>query len=309
MVGCGIPVGLSIFESFFVLSPAVLLILGAFAFAAVAHFLMTNTWCKDCKSSFCYGNKSLSVCFGVGKISISFFTPIGGAVTIALGLLQALNLAVALVLGTVSAAIFIYFWFFMDQGKNDTNKENSNDARKDDSELSERKWLKFMTVMYPIACVLLLLSALAGTLPFTTALISCIPFGVIGLFTGICFWRSKYHKPNGELLINENRDIDNIGQNNLDKLVEQATPGEIYNNALSVPIPQNQFNGMNLQHYPNDNNDNDDNILPTREELEAEIAKKRKQKDTLNGNELKNEGNGDVNLSPQQFYNINEIDY
>ena len=73
MVGCGIPVALSIFESFFMLSPAVLLILGAFTFVALAHFLMVNTWSGDCKGSFCCYNNELSEWFFSGKVSILLF--------------------------------------------------------------------------------------------------------------------------------------------------------------------------------------------------------------------------------------------
>ena len=260
MVGCGIPVALSIFESFFMLSPAVLLILGAFTFVALAHFLMVNTWSSDCKGSFCYYNNKLNEWFFSGKVSILVFVPIGGLFTIALGLFQVLNPAVAIVFGVMSLAIFFRVALKCWSGStNDKNRENSNDARKYDFDLSERIWLKFMTIMCPIACILLLFSALAGILSFVTAGVCCIPFGVIGLFTGICFLLSKYlegkykKELNGEEndLLRKSKEENNPTRNQsylIDENLSSAKHEPSINN-YNAPIPVGNVGGLSNS-YP-----------------------------------------------------------
>ena len=314
MVGCGIPIALSIFESFFMLSPAVLLILGAFTFVALAHFLMVNTWSGDCKGSFCYYNNKLNEWFFIGKVSILVFVPIGGLFTIALGLFQVLNPAVAIVFGVMSLAIFfrvaLKCWSWI---TNDKNRENSNDARKYDFDLSERIWLKFITITFPIACALLLLSALAGILSFATAGVCCIPFGGIGLFTGICFLWSKYHKPNKRSFLNENHDMSNdmnVRKNDLDLLIDQGVPLDIYdNNNIPFTFAFQHQNDMNSQTHTNSNidlNKGSKPELPTLEEIEE--AKKNELKDKgFNGDFVFSSEPGDTLQKPKEYYNINEI--
>ena len=267
--------------------PAVLLILGAFTFVALAHFLMVNTWSGDCKGSFCCYNNELSEWFFSGKVSILVFVPIGGLFTIALGLFQVLNPAVSIVFGVMSLAIFFrvaLLWWY--QIKNDQNRENSNDARKYDFDSLERIWLKFMTITFPIACALLLLSALAGILSFATAGVCCIPFGGIGLFTGICFLWSKYHKPNKRSFLNENHNMSN-----------------------DMNVRKNDLDFMNSQTHTNSNidlNKGSKPELPTLEEIEE--AKKNELKDKgFNGDFDFSSGTGNPSQEQKGYYDINEI--
>ena len=288
MVGCGIPICSGVYGGFLVLSPMVLLILGAFALAGVAHFLMTNTWKTECEGSFCYKNNGkLSFVFTLLKLEVVLFILPIALSTIVLGLLQVFNPAVALVLGTVSLAIFsrvaLLRW---GQSKNDQNRENSNDACKYDFDLSERIWLKFMTITFPIACALLLLSALAGILSFATAGVCCIPFGGIGLFTGICFLWSKYHKPNKRSFLNENHNMSN-----------------------DMNVRKNDLDFMNSQTHTNSNidlNKGSKPELPTLEEIEE--AKKNELKDKgFNGDFDFSSGTGNPSQEQKGYYNINEI--
>ena len=248
---------------------------------------MVNTWSSDCKGSFCYRNNKLNAWFFIGKISILGFVPIGGLFTIALGLFQVLNPAVAIVFGVMSLAIFFrvaLLWWY--QIKNDQNRENSNDARKYDFDSLERIWLKFMTITFPIACALLLLSALAGILSFATAGVCCIPFGGIGLFTGICFLWSKYHKPNKRSFLNENHDMSN-----------------------DMNVRKNDLDFMNSQTHTNSNidlNKGSKPELPTLEEIEK--AKKNELKDKgFNGDFVFSSGSGNPSQEQKGYYNINEI--
>ena len=292
MVGCGIPVALSIFESFFMLSPAVLLILGAFTFVALAHFLMVNTWSGDCKGSFCCYNNELSEWFFSGKVSILLFVPIGGLFTIALGLFQVLNPAVSIVFGVMSLAIFFrvaLLWWY--QIKNDQNRENSNDARKYDFDSLERIWLKFMTITFPIACALLLLSALAGILSFATAGVCCIPFGGIGLFTGICFLWSKYRERKYKKELRESK-----GENN--SIINQS--GLIFENLLSAKC-RSSINSYGQ-------NDNCDAPVPAHTDKKLTNTM---YNDYPSEKDIKNQSstpNGEEQEKPPGFVDINAFD-
>ena len=293
MVGCGIPICSGVYGGFLVLSPMVLLILGAFALAGVAHFLMTNTWKTECEGSFCYKNNGkLSFVFTLLKLEVVLFILPIALSTIVLGLLQVFNPAVALVLGTVSLAIFsrvaLLRW---GQSKNDQNRENSNDACKYDFDLSERIWLKFMTITFPIACALLLLSALAGILSFATAGVCCIPFGGIGLFTGICFLWSKYRERKYKKELRESK-----GENN--SIINQS--GLIFENLLSAKC-RSSINSYGQ-------NDNCDAPVPAHTDKKLTNTM---YNDYPSEKDIKNQSstpNGEEQEKPPGFVDINAFD-
>ncbi len=226
----------------FVSNPLVSVILGVFAFAAIAHSLMTNTWDENCKGSFCHGNTRMSDNFVFLKFCLLAFTLVFGLFIYFAGLFGIVNPAVAVVLGSVSLATGIYSgWLFLCRSKNNKNKKNLNNNCRQDSDLSERNWLIFMAITCPIACALLLLSALAGILSFATAGACCIPFGGIGLFSVVCFlWSSKYREPNEFHFLNEDHSSE----------YEQMEQQVAYENIHCNNLPH----GFNSQNQSKDRN-------------------------------------------------------